>query len=47
MPVYGDIINEEWNWDWINDDIEEVCDEYNLWIDEDSVGDFDLCVNDD
>lgn len=40
-------IHEEWDWDWIEDDIERVCEEYDLWIDDDSDGDFDLCINND
>lgn len=40
-------IHEEWDWDWIEDDIERVCEEYDLWIDDDSDGDFDLCIKND
>lgn len=38
-------IDEEWDWDWIEDDIDDVCDEYGLWIDDYSDGSFDLCVS--
>lgn len=38
-------INEEWDWDWIENQIDEVCDDYGLWIDDDSEGDFDLVVS--
>ncbi len=38
-------IDDEWDWDWIESDIDSVCDEYDLWIDDDSNGAFDLCVN--
>lgn len=38
-------INEEWAWDWIENDIDDVCDEYGLWIDDESDGSFDLCEN--
>ena len=37
-------IYDEWDWEWIEEDINEVCDEYGLWIDDDSEGSFDLCV---
>lgn len=40
-------INEAWDWDWIEEEIEDVCDKYDLWIDDDSEGDFDLCSNED
>lgn len=50
--AYGDCcayftvtINDEWDWDIIEDDIDNVCNEYGLWIDDDSSGSFDLCVN--
>lgn len=36
-------INEEYDRDDIEDAIDDVCDEYDLWIDDDSDGDFDLC----
>ncbi len=39
-------INDEWCWDWIESDIDNVCDEYGLQIDDDSCGSFDLMVID-
>lgn len=39
-------IDDEWDWDWIEQDIDKMCDEYGLWIDDDSEGSFDLCVSD-
>jgi hypothetical protein len=38
-------IDDEWDWDWIESDIDNICDEYGLWIDDDSYGSFDLCVS--
>lgn len=38
------INGEDWVWDWIENDIEKICEEYGLWIDDDSKGDFDLCI---
>lgn len=38
-------IDDEWCWDWIQEDIDSICEDYDLWIDDDSDGDFDLCVN--
>lgn len=38
-------IDDEWDWDWIENDIDAVCSEFNMWIDDDSRGSFDLCVN--
>lgn len=38
------INDKDWEWDRIENDIEKICEEYGLWIDDDSEGDFDLCV---
>lgn len=36
-------INEnDWEWDWIENDLSDVMDEWDLYIDDDSDGDFDL-----
>ena len=40
-------IHDDWDWDLIDGALEQVCDEYDLWIDVDSDGDFDLCINND
>ena len=36
---------EDWCWDDIESDIADVCNEYDLQIDDDSDGDFDLCAH--
>lgn len=36
-------IDEDYDRDDIENAIDDVCDEYDLWIDDDSDGDFDLC----
>lgn len=36
------IEDEDWDWDYVESDIQSVCDEWDLEIDFDSAGDFDL-----
>ena len=37
-------INDEWGWDEIENEIDNVCSQYGLQIDDDSYGSFDLIV---
>ena len=37
--------DEDWCWDDIESAIDDVCSEYDLNIDDDSEGDFDLCAH--